>query len=117
MNFADKVIKRVNIDRTQFRCANIVYEEGIMLAKTTNGVFPIHNWDCLENVNVVYSLPKNDAYKAWTAKNCSTLTRNNPHVHSISRFWSKYKPGDRIVGEVKNGIFYESNISRDTKTN
>lgn len=111
MNFSGKIVDRISIDRSLIKTAIVVYEDDIFKAKTVNGLFPIHDWDNL-NCNVVYSLPKNDAHDPWHAKS-HKVTVSHPHI--VKKFWAKYKPGLKIHGEVKNGIFYERDISRNTK--
>lgn len=53
-------------------------------------------------VGNVYSLPNNDKHKAWTK---ASISKPVLYPHLVNLYWAKYKPGMKVSGEVKNGIF------------
>lgn len=58
-------------------------------------------------VNNLYSLPYNDKYAPYTIKKKVDL--NAVHdLKAVLKYWSIYKKGSIVYGEVKNGKFYIS---------
>lgn len=72
------------------------------------GLVPIAEESCsIVGVKVLYSMPDNDNYPdAWTKKESSgNYTESKSDLNVIMQYWSRFKPGLEIKGNVINGKF------------
>lgn len=58
----------------------------------------------LKDVETLYSLPTNDKHTPYTKKKNISITDKMRPI--IRMYWSIFKQGDIVEGDIKNNIFY-----------
>lgn len=58
----------------------------------------------LKDVDTLYSLPSNDRHTPYTKRNNVKLS--SKVKQAVNMFWTPFKEGDTITGNIKDGVFY-----------
>ena len=97
MDFTRGIIKAR--DKPYHNIGKTVYKDSKWYVRTTSKLLEIINND-ISNSLILYSLPCNDRQKEWTK--CILSTPLSEERIKLAKFyWSKYKPGMKVEGEVK----------------
>jgi len=113
MNFIGKVVPVVTYTPGKRVGVKVIWKNFQFYGKYNGGLFPIANWDNLQDCTKLYALPTNTFFTDW---------HEIPYIYindvdsnkMLLRFWGKYRGLSTIYGKIIDGIFYESNIYRTT---
>lgn len=107
MNFGKAIVKPPRIvERNDKRRGTVKYLDGIFYVKLHDGSLILIDKASIDitGVKVLYSLPENTSYCEWTPKRydktVSTFDRHSAGHKVIMRYWSKYKDGDIVHGDI-----------------
>lgn len=104
MDFKNNVVKPNT--KSEHRVARIHYERGLFYAELyDNSLYELTPASIeLNNIKAVYSTPENEVYCEWTPKRLDKVLNklDNDRLHKlvIMKYWSKYKDGDKVYGDV-----------------
>lgn len=96
MDFKKAIVKAISRD-TEYTTALVKYDKELYCI-INNMRYPIV-YD-ITNHSILYSLPTNNKYKAWTKRHIDG--KPNPIAFKA---WSPIKPGQRIKGKIKDNAF------------
>lgn len=106
MDFKQNVVFHKAQTRSEHRVGRIHYEAGLFYAEISdNSLLPIPK-ECLtiDDVKVVYTTPENTNYCEWTEKRLdkviNKLDKDRFHLSVIQQFYSKYKEGSKVYGDI-----------------
>ncbi len=77
------------------------------LVKIGSEYFPISY--SLNDVETLYSLPSNDKHTPYTKR--SNVKLNAKVKKAVNKYWTPFKDGDVINGNVIDGVFYVNRTS------
>jgi hypothetical protein len=106
MNFKDKIVKHYAITKNENRLARIHYEDGVFYAELyDNSLYKLDEESLIiSNSRLLYATPENTNYCEWTPKIIdkviNKLDKDRIHLKAISKYWSRFKEGDRVYGEL-----------------
>ena len=110
MDFKTSVVKPNT--KSEHRVARIHYGDGKFYAELCDNSLHELTSDSIsiESSTVVYSTPENTNYCEWTPKRLNKilnkLDNDKFHRKVIMKYWSKYKEGSKVYGDlvVEDGI-------------
>jgi hypothetical protein len=104
MDFKTNIVKPNT--KSEHRVARIHYEDGKFYAELhDNSLYELSaDSISIENIGIVYSTPENTNYCEWTPKKLNKILNklDNDKFHRtvIMKYWSKYKEGSRVYGDL-----------------
>ena len=104
MDFKQSVVKPNT--KSEHRVARIHYEAGKFYAELCDNSLYELTEDSIELMDIkqVFSTPENSVYCEWTPKRLdkvlNKLDNDRIHKKSIMVYWSKYKEGDKVYGDL-----------------
>ena len=97
--------KKITVKARDYRVGTTVYNYSTnswSVALIGIGTIPITIEDCsIKGIKKLYSTPHNDVYEEWT----ETTASGNYNLMSVNPYWSKFKPGMKLKGNIINNKF------------